>query len=112
MTICSTQTDTVRREECANLPGDAATVSVLAGLLANTTVRSIGNVPIAAIRDGMNEELVLIGKALILCEAGLVVYYLHDRSNTLKTVGVNDKLSLTEEMCHSEVLDLTDTRSR
>ena len=31
LTICSTQTDTVRREECANLPGDAVTVSVLAG---------------------------------------------------------------------------------
>ena len=106
LAACSTQVDMVRREECADLPGDAVTVSVLVGLLANTTVRTVGEVPIAGIRDGAIADLVLIGKALTLCEAGLVGYYLHDRSNTLKTVGLTKKFSFTEEMCHSEAWDL------
>ena len=83
LATCSPQTDTVRREQCADLPGDDVTVSVLARLLANTSVRTVGYVPVAGIRDGAIEELVLIGKTLTLCEVGLVGHYLHDRNKAL-----------------------------
>ena len=56
---------------------------------------------------GAIEELNLIGKALTLCEGGLVAHYLSDRGNNLKSVVVNDKLNFTKQMCcGAESLDL------
>ena len=88
------------------LPADAATATVLAALLADTPVRTVGDVPLKALRDNAMAELNLLGKALSPCEAGLVTHHLGDRSNSLKAVVVNAMLTLSEGMCHDGRLDL------
>ena len=93
-------------EEIDALPADAATATVLAALLADTPVRTVGDVPLKALRDNAMAELNLQGKGLSPCEAGLVAHHLGDRSNSLKAVVVNAMLTLSEAMCHGGRLDL------
>ena len=63
-------------EDIDALPADAATATVLAALLADTPVRTVGDVPLKALRDNAMAELNLLGKALSPCEAGLVAHHL------------------------------------
>ena len=99
----------LERQRVAELPGDAASAEVLANVLSNTHVQMVGDVPLKALDNGGTmAELNLVLKKLSPCEAGLVAHYLRDRDNRLKTVVVNSKLSLTEDMCHAEMVDVTE----
>ena len=98
--------ESLSREQVAALPADAATATVLAALLANTPVRTVGDVPLKALGDNAMEELNLLEKALSPCEAGLVAHHLGDPGNGLNTVVVNRQLTLSEAMCHDERLEL------
>ena len=74
-TAKDSKAEVLSEEDVKGIPGGASIASILAGLLVNTNVRSVGIAPLKALHEDAITEVNLTKKSYGPCEAALLAHY-------------------------------------